>query len=89
MSALNVLIERVLANTKPTNMFWLRDNAEQAATELTELCTALDKARKVIDGYLTAGMHTHGDFAFEEDWERCPRCIARKNLSAWLEEFKE
>ena len=61
---------------------------EELLNEKAQLRAALDKAGKVIDGYITAGMHTHGDFAFEEDWEICPRCIARKNLSAWLEELE-
>jgi len=37
MSALDILIERILANANPSNMFWLKDNAVAATCELAQL----------------------------------------------------
>ena len=48
MSALDILIERILANANPSNMFWLKDNAVAATCELAELRAARDKAKPML-----------------------------------------
>ena len=33
-------------------------------------------------------MHTHEDFATEEVWKKCPRCMAEQELTCFLEQLK-
>ena len=63
MNALDILIERILANANPSNMYWLKDNAEQAAAALAELrekISVLDNdlfsaREKLADAYTALG----------------------------------
>ena len=55
MNALDVLIERILANANPSNMFWLKDNAERAAAELAQL--RADNASLERKGLLLCGQN--------------------------------
>ena len=64
-------------------------SAESAHKQLAQLRAAQDEAREAISAYLLAGMHTHNYIALEVVQRTCPRCIARENLSAWLEKWKE
>ena len=57
--------------------------------KLEEVDAVLSEMQTAIGIYLTAGMHRHGDIALEVEWRKCPRCIARENLSAQLEKWKE
>ena len=66
-----------------------RAELDELRGKLEEVDAVLSEMQKAISAYLMAGMHRHGDIALAVVQRTCPRCIARENLSAQLEKWKE